>query len=317
VIRPERTLVAILLVLAACAPPPTPKAPPSPAAAREEAAGREAANAHPEPSPEVKARVEAALVAIQDRHACNRVMGCPPLTQLLQDAEAAVPAASALLASRGGSDGYWVEMLLELLGQSRDARALRPLEAFVRDRRWSPRIRALVVLARLEAHATDDTRALVAEAETMAASADDQAWLAAALYARSRLEPAASAQHRDRLAGLYPRDRAAVEAIPAPVLDWMVMIAGEARLTQAAPLIRVAALSSNRFVSVSAITVAGRLQDTGAVPYLLSRLEDRQPAVRRSALAGLQAITGMRQTTEVEAWREWARQHALAEIPGG
>ncbi len=261
--------------------------------------------------------MDAALEAIQDRHRCNRVMGCPPLTQLLQDRNVAVPAATELLAQRGQSDGYWVEMLLELLGQSDDARALRTLEVFMRDRRWSPRVRALVALARLEAHATADTRALVAEAETMAASADDKAWLAAALHARSRLEPAMTAEHRVRLLSLYPRDRAEIEAIPAPVLDWLVMIAGEARLSQAAPLLRVATLSSNRFVSVSAITVSGRLQDTGAVPYLLSRLEDRQPAVRRAALAALQAITGMRHTEDPGVWREWARQHSLVEIPGG
>jgi len=264
---------------------------------------------------EAQLRVTAALEAIVDRHKCNRVTGCPPLVSLMQDLPEAVPATLQLLAVRGGGDGYWIEMLIEMLGQSDDPTTLRALEAYSRDKRWTVKLRAVVALGRMKNHLTDNTRDLLAEAETMAAASGDVAWLAAVVAARSEVIPAEREALRARLLTLYPTTREAVEAAPAPVLDWLVMVAVGIRLTEAAPTLRWACLSTNRFVSVSAIDGVGRFQDTGAVPYLLTRIEDVQPTVRRRAIEALQNITGMRQAETPAEWRAWAKAHDLDTIP--
>ena len=90
---------------------------------------------------------------------------------------------------------------------------------------------------------------------------------------------------------------------------------GEARLFETAIGIRFAALSTNRFVSVTAAQTLAVFRDTGAIPYLLTRLEDPSPGIRRAALSALQEITGNRDETRPDAWRAWAKRYNLDTIP--
>ncbi|MFO0751625.1 MAG: HEAT repeat domain-containing protein, partial [Myxococcota bacterium] len=104
------------------------------------------------------------------------------------------------------------------------------------------------------------------------------------------------------------------KAMAAPFLDVLVVLAGELRATQALPGIRWAATSENRFVSVHALEVLANLQDTGGIPYVLTRVEDANPTIRRTAIDALQRITGAGFETAAQ-WRTWAKAHALADIP--
>jgi hypothetical protein len=287
-----------------------------------EASAQDAAGAPPPtptdgPPDAVRARIEQQLQAIRDRPQCNRLTGCPPMTALMQDLPWSLGPVLSVLANAERADGYWIEMLIELVGQSGSLDAVRPLEALSRDRRWAVKIRAVLGLGRLAAFVSQNTRDLMAEAELMAAKSGDIAWLAAVLLTRSRIDPEGAKSHRGRLETLYPSERDQVFAISPPVLDWLVLIAMDARLTSAAPMLRVACLSENRFVSVNAMKAVGRFQDTGAVPWLLTRIEDRQPGVRRAALEALQDITGNRRAEQPAEWRAWAEKHGLATLPDG
>ncbi len=255
------------------------------------------------------------LGELRGRQTCNRVTGCAPLTALLQRPDAALGEVTALLRKHGGGDGYWIEMALEFLGQSDRAAALEALAPFVRDRRWTVRLRAVMAVGRLHRHASATTRELLGEASRMAAASRDAAWQAAILQAQLRLEPSRTAELEPLLLALYPTDPGVIQTIAPPVLDWLVMVATEARLSRAAPLLRGACLSDNRFVAISALTGAAALRDTGAVPFALTRLEDPQPGIRRAALLALQTITGSRTIDMPDAWRSWAAQQGLAALP--
>jgi HEAT repeat protein len=259
--------------------------------------------------------VTQALAELQVRQKCNRVTGCPPLTVLLQRVPAAIGPVIALLRERGRADAYWIEVLLSFLGQTDRPEALPALAPFVRDRRWTPRLEAVLAVGRLHRHTRPETRDLLEAALKMAESSGDVAWQAALHHALARLEPSAARAHEAALLALYPVDPVQIQAISPPILDWLVRVAGEARLTRAAPLLRGACLSDNRFVGVTALQTVAALQDTGAIPFALSRLDDRQPAIRRAALLALQTITGSRPVTEAEAWRKWAADKGLAELP--
>lgn len=80
---------------------------------------------------------------------------------------------------------------------------------------------------------------------------------------------------------------------------------------------RVALQSRNRFVTATALDVAGALQDTGALPIVLALLDDPNPTLRKEAIRALQRITGSRQLVEADQWRDWAKTHKItpAELP--
>jgi hypothetical protein len=267
------------------------------------------------PEAPVDPEVARLLAEVRERQRCNRVTGCPAMTGLLQRVPAAIGPVSELLRAQGRGDGYWIEALLDFLGQSDRPEALETLAPFARDRRWAPRLRAAVAIGRLHRHATELTRDVVREGLKMAEASGDTAWLAALLMAQARLEPARAGELEARLLSLYPTDPAAIRQIPPPVLDWLVMVATEARLSRAAPLLRGACLSDNRFVAISALTGVAAQQDTGAVPFALSRLDDVQPGVRRAAMLALQTITGSRTIDTAADWRAWAVREGLSALP--
>lgn len=304
------TALALALLAVGCSPGPKQPAPPSP-----HRPNAEPAMPASETEETTRARIEANLGAIRVRHNCNRLMGCPPATALVQDMPASVAPILLVLRNADRADGYWLEMLIDILGQSDRPEVVRPLEGLSRDRRWAVKIRAVLALGRVAAHTDQNTRDLMSEAELMAAKSGDLAWLGAVLLTRSRLDPKENVSARSRLLSLYPTNHDDVVAISAPILDWLVLIATDARLTGAATALRSACLSDNRFVSVNAMKAVGRFQDTGAVPHLMARIEDRQPGVRRAALEALQDITGNRRATSVAEWREWAVLHKLDSLP--
>ncbi|MCC6623730.1 MAG: HEAT repeat domain-containing protein [Deltaproteobacteria bacterium] len=307
-------MIASSLALLACGgareePPATAHAPAAASPAIPEATSTTTAAPARDLAPEI--------TRLKDRQQCNRVTGCPPLTALLSAGGAAVEPLARALAESPGADAYWVVAALDGLGQLGDARALPTLIAHAEDRRWEVQIAALRALGRLAPHLDAASRlALVTDLKPgLTAPNVDVARLAARHVALARLDAEAGEGYRKGLLALAPTpERAAVLAVPAPFLDVLVELAGELRLTEALPFIRIAALSDNRFVSVHAAEVLGRLRDTGAVPFLLERIEDPHPTIRRTALEALAQITGSRFDTPA-AWRAWAAQHGLDALP--
>lgn len=260
--------------------------------------------------------VTAIVLEMRDAHRCNRITGCPGQLALMQRGTAAVPALVAIVSRHRHADGYWLEMLLDLLGQLDDARPIPLLSELAADTHWGVRVAAIRALGRLGRHVDAATADRLRQALAPDGPAKtDTAWLAALHFALARIDAPHQAEHQKALAALIPHDRAAIEAMPHPMLDVAISLCGEARLPETAPGIRWAALSANRFVAVTAAQTLAVFRDTGAVPYLLTRLEDPQPGIRRAALAALQEITGNRDETRPEAWREWAKRYKLDAIP--
>lgn len=254
------------------------------------------------------------ILALRDRHACNRVTGCPGLVELFQyGPELIAPAAEALFLPNRG-DGHWTIALPELLGQLGDPSAAEPLVRLLADRRWEIRIAAAVGLGHLGPKAGASARA---ELERLAALPDndplgggDLALRAALEFALMRVDDANAKAHRANLIGLVPQRPETVRGTPAPILDVLVTLVGHARLSEALPGVREALGTGNRFVVASALDVVGRLQDSGAIVPILPLLEDDNPTIRRTAFAALTKITGASFDTAGQ-WRDWARRMKL------
>jgi len=254
------------------------------------------------------------LLALRDRQACNRVTGCPGLVELFQyGPELIAPATEALFLPNRG-DGHWTIALPELLGQLGDASAAEPLVRLLADRRWEIRIAAAVGLAHLGpkagAAAKSELERLAALPDNDPTAGGDLAFRAALELALMRIDEASTKVHRAALLALIPQRRETVLGTPAPILDVLVSLVGHARLSEALPGVREALGTGNRFVVVSALDVAGRLQDSGAIVPILPLLEDANPTIRRTAFAALTKITGASFDT-AEQWREWARRQQL------
>ena len=58
------------------------------------------------------------------------------------------------------------------------------------------------------------------------------------------------------------------------------------------------------------------LRDKGAIPFLISRLDDALLSVRSLALTALQHVTGMPGRDSPEFWRRWCEERGCA-IPLG
>ncbi len=266
------------------------------------------------PDPAELQAVTTIVGEMRDPHRCNRLTGCPGHLALMQRGPLAVPALVAIVTEHRRADGYWLEMLIDLLGQLDDARPLPLLGELAMDPRWGIRVAAIRAIGRLARHVGPALAERLAQ--SLAAAEADTAWQAALHFALARIDPTHRELHHKALAALIPRERAAVEAIPNPMLDVTISLCGEARLPETAIGIRFAALSTNRFVSVTAAQTLAVFRDTGAIPYLLTRLEDPNPGIRRAALAALQEITGNRDETRPDAWRTWAKRYHLDTLPG-
>jgi hypothetical protein len=264
------------------------------------------------------AAVNAIIVELKDRQKCNRVTGCAPMNALLARGPAARGPVEATLRAAPKADAYWTVALTDALGQLGDPVAVGYLRELTRDARWEVKVMAVRSLGRLAPTLDADTRAaLVQELGAMLtplAPGADPSWAGALRFALSRLDKAREAEHRAALVALVPADESAMRQMGAPFLDVLVQLAAELRLTQALPGLRWAATSPNRFVSVHALDALGAMQDTGGVPYALSRLDDINPTVRRTAMAALRSITGAGFDTAA-GWRAWAANHGLADIP--
>lgn len=269
-------------------------------------------------APTDDAAVNAIIVELKDRQKCNRVTGCAPMNALMAHGPAARAPVEAALRAAPKADGYWAVALTDALGQLGDPAAVGYLRELTRDVRWEVKVMALRSLGRLAPKLDAETRAaLVQELGAMLtplAPAADPSWVGSLRFALARLDQAREAEHRAALVALVPADEAAMQQMGAPFLDVLVQLAAELRLTQALPGLRWAATSPNRFVSVHALDALGAMQDTGGVPYALTRLDDANPTVRRTAMAALRSITGAGFDT-AEAWRAWAAKHGLADIP--
>lgn len=258
------------------------------------------------------------ILALRDRHACNRVTGCPGLVELFQyGPELIGPAAEALFLPNRG-DGHWTIALPELLGQLGDPSAAEPLVRLLADRRWEIRIAAAIGLGHLGAKAGAAARnellRLAALPDNDPLGGGDLAFRAALEFALMRVDDANSKAHRASLQGLVPQRPETVRGTPAPILDVLVTLVGHARLSEALPGVREALGTGNRFVVASALDVAGRLQDSGAIVKVLPLLEDDNPTIRRNAFAALTQITGASYDTAGQ-WRDWARRMKL--LPEG
>jgi HEAT repeat protein len=261
------------------------------------------------PSAEVDPQALAALKALIPRQACNRVTGCPGLTALAQHGEKVLEPARLALLTPGKPEGFWVLALIELLGTLGEPEATHILVPLLDDKRWETRIAAARALGLMGAHILPSGREALA---THLASPNlDPTFHAALAFASWRTAPpSASAPHRETLLTLLPRSAEAVAATAHPQLDIFVRLVGDARLPEALPTVRFAMLSGNRFVHITALDVAGLLQDSGAIPYALALLNNPNPTVRKESIRALQRITGAQLDT-ADTWLAWGRQHGL------
>lgn len=306
---PNKHFFVFLSFLAACAPrPPEAAIQPSPDAGPPDAAPAAV-------SPDDPALKD--LKAIVPRQACNRVTGCPGLVALARHGHAVLAPARLALLTPGKPEGYWVLALTELLGTLGEPDATDILVPLLSDKRWETRIAAARALGLLGPKTTLSGQAAVAAALTSsrAGPSADTTLQAALEFASWRIagssatEPPSST-HRQNLLALLPRDAEAVATTPHPQLDILARLVGDARLPEGLPTVRYALLSGNRFVNVTALDVAGLLQDNGAIPYALALLDDANPTVRKESLRALQRITGAQLDT-ADAWRAWAETHGV------
>jgi hypothetical protein len=304
---------AALAVAAAAAcsrpsPSPAAEAPPS-AAAPTAAPARDLAapqptepSAAPAPSPEIAE----ALTAIVDRHKCNRLMGCAPQTTLLAHGAAAIPAVLALLQTARTRDGYWIIALLDLLGRVDDPRVIEPLQAWLSDGRWEVRTRAALALA--ERASPESQAALVAALEA-ANGKGDVAFEAAVLYALDRLGATVGDQPaRAALTARLNLDYDALSTMNPGFYTALTEVVALSRVTEALPLVRLGITHRDRYVRIGAIAAASALNDTGAIRFLVGRLDDPLPSVRRATVAALRAITGSEGLRDAAQWAAWCEE---------
>lgn len=299
------------------------KSPPSPAAeatapssvrgpALAEAQARDLAPPHtPEPAeaaaqPAPDPAIRDALAAIVDRHQCNRLMGCAPEQTLLASGAAAIPALLELLQTAKHRDGYWIIALLDLLGSVDDPRGAEPLRAWLRDGRWEVRTRAALGLAR---RASPDSQPALIAALEAARGKGDVAFEAALLYALDRLGAAVGEEPaRVALRALLALDYEALSAMNPGFYAALTEIIRLSRLNEALPVVRLGITHRDRYVRMGAIAAASALNDTGAIPFLVGRLDDPLPSVRRATIAALRAITGSEQLRDAAQWTAWCEE---------
>jgi hypothetical protein len=279
----------------------------------------QSADVQPVKAPEAGPAIEAELEALMPRHACNRITGCSGVAGLMRHGAALVEPARRALSGKG-TDGYWAIALIEALGQLDLTEGGAVISPLLADKRWEIQLAAARGLAYLGPKMGDaEVMALAStrrqEPLDNAASRVRAALVEHALIRSGRdpLAPGRKGSARESLLSHLPP--AVPEATPHPQLDAFVRLIGEARLPEGLPLVRVALHSRNRLVTATALDVAGSLQDTGAIPYALSLLDDPNPTLRKEAIRALQRITGSRQLDQADQWREWGNTHEVAPIP--
>lgn len=315
--RPLNTLPlaarAAFVLLAACAAKDTPG--PSPTPTPTTAATPSSPALAPDAAPADPA-ILAELEGLRPRHACNRVTGCTPLTGLMRHGAALVEPARQALARATASDGYWTIALVEALGQLEAPEAGAVLIPLLEDKRWEIQLAAAHGLAYLGPRMDEAALAALRVAREKEPLDDDASRVRAALIehaiTRSGRDSRPPAAARKALLDLFPP--AEPGATPHPQLDAFTRLVGEARLPEALPLVRVALMSRNRFVTATALNVAGGLQDSGAIPMVLALLDDPNPTVRKESIRALQRITGSRQLDQADQWRDWAKTHNVTPI---
>lgn len=307
---------ALTLLLAGCAakdsttPPPGQASAPTPdAAARPEAAPTPTAA----PADPADPAILAELDALRPRQACNRVTGCSALAGLMRHGAALIEPARQMLSRATASDGYWTIALTEALGQLEAPEAGAVLMPFLEDKRWEIQLAAARALAflgpKMDEAALSALRAAREKEPLDDAASRVRAALLEHAIARSGRDSRSPEVARKALLDLFPP--AEPGATPHPQLDAFTRLVGDARLPEALPLVRVALASRNRFVTHTALDVAGSLQDTGALPIALALLDDPNPTIRKEAIRALQRITGSRQLIEADQWRDWAKTHNM------
>lgn len=281
--------------------------------------------AEPDAGPSVvtpSAAVSEALADLKQRPLCNRVMGCAPAVRLAQHGDEAVAALVEAIEGEDRRAGYWLIRAIDLVGQLGDAAVLPVLYPLLPDKRWEVRAHAGLALARL---AEPESEPVIAKALTQLSPGaagdaapgdgtatgvtpkrDDLPLRAALLYALSRLDAAVGGQPaREALAAALPVDREHLGRLNPGHYAFLAEIVREARLTEAAPLARWAAIHKDRFVRLAGLAALGALEDQQGVPYAITRLDDELPSVRRASLAALRRITGLEDLTEAEHWKAW------------
>lgn len=256
------------------------------------------------------------IAALIPRHACNRITGCSKVAGLLRHKAALIPAAKKALLDDKRPDGFWAIALTEALGQLGEPGATAVLVPLLDDSRWEIQLAAARGLAYLGPLVSQDAAQAIAKARAREDLSDEASVVRAALLehalSRSGHDARPFATARAELLALLP---SADKAPPLPQLDQLIRLIGEARLPEALPLVRHGLSVRNRFVTVTALGVAGSLQDTGSIPYALTLLDDPNPTIRREAILALQRITGARQLDARDQWLDWAKTHKIVPAP--
>ncbi|MEZ4264860.1 MAG: HEAT repeat domain-containing protein [Myxococcota bacterium] len=247
--------------------------------------------------------IGAALAEIIDRHKCNRLMGCAPRDVLATHGVAALPGVLELLDTGKARDGYWIIALLDLLGGVEDDRAVATLESWVSDKRWEVRTRAALGLAQQR---RPQSREVLLAALAGCRDKGDLAFEAGVLYALDRL--GATVDDKPARAALVERlalDYEALATMNPGFYAALAEIIALAKLSEALPVLRLGITHRDRYARIASIEAAATLSDTGAIPFLVGRLTDPLPSVKRASIAALRAITGSEALRDAEQWATW------------
>jgi hypothetical protein len=289
----------------ACTPEPPQERPPVLQETTAPESKGQAAPQPPELDPAAMSAIAQALIDIEDRQQCNRVMGCKPSLELQQYGRAAVaPILRAVTSTT--TDRYWRVRLIEVLGQLDDERAIPTLERFLSSSRWEVRCRAAIGLGRLGSKASTPRLQRMVEEHP---DPDDPVSRVAALVALDRLGATyQGAPARDRLALAFPTSPEELGPLNPGYYSFLAEAVREARLSSAIELVRLGARHRDRFVREASLRTLSALQDTGGIPVAIGRLDDPLPAIQRLALATLQQITGSHTITTPEQWKAWCEK---------
>ncbi|MGM0575643.1 MAG: HEAT repeat domain-containing protein [Myxococcota bacterium] len=298
-------LLAALLALPSCREEPERGPEEAPAPVEEPTVDAQEPEAPEGPTLDAEARGRARdqLARMKQRRRCNRVMGCAPATALMQHGSGVVPDLVDALESAGAADGYWVLRAVDLLGQLDDDRALPVLHDLTEDTRWEVRARSARALARL---ARPESLEPLREALGRARNAGQPAVEAAVLMALDRLDAdVGDRPAREVLEAHLAMDYDTLAGMNPGMFAFLAEVVREARVPAALPLARLGATHRDRFVRLVSIETLGALHDTGGIPFLIGRLDDPLPSVRRATIRALQDITGSEGLSTAEQWRAW------------
>jgi hypothetical protein len=297
------TALSVALTLQGCPPAAPPASAP---------AAPPASPVTTEPAEPAEPAVDGHLAELKNKQRCNRLMGCEPALALLQLGPAVVPSLVTALEEQPLDGRYWQVRLIALLGQLGDARALDLLHEALKQPRWELRTRAAMALAAIaDRRSIEPLRALLDEGHDLPTDG-------AALHGLQALGAQVDGRPPHRvLTGRLPATQSELGLLNPGHFAFLAELVGAAKLRDALQLPRWGAIHRDRFTRMASLQTLMQLKDAAGVPYIITRLDDPSPGVRRQALRALRIITGRHAFTRPEHWRDWCEQRKCMEAIRG